>query len=119
MQQQKQQFQFLNATGKLEYNMTNDYMFRMVLQRDKETLIPLICSVLGMSRSEVSDVKIENTIEPGAAVSDKEYQLDVLVTLNDNAYINLEMQVLNSKNWTERSLAYLCRRYDTSLRGKD
>ena len=36
-------YNYLNATGKLKYNMTNDYMFRMVLQRDKETLTNTTC----------------------------------------------------------------------------
>ena len=112
-------YQYLNATGKLKYNMTNDYMFRMVLQRDKNTLINLISSVLDLPISVIEDVKIENAIEPGKAINDKEYQLDILVLLNGNTYINLEMQVLNYDNWTNRSLAYLCRRFDNAARGKD
>ena len=84
------QYKYLNATGHLDYNMTNDYMFRMVLQRDKATLSALICSVLGLENDEVLDVQIENTIEPGSAIDNKEYQLDILVTLNNHAYINLD-----------------------------
>ena len=72
--------------------MTNDYLFRMVLQRDKETLIMLICSVLHLCRDQVIDVNIENPIEPGATISDKEYQLDILVKLNGNVAINLEIR---------------------------
>ncbi len=112
-------YKYLNATGHLDYNMTNDYMFRMVLQRDKATLSALICSVLGLENDEVLDVQIENTIEPGSAIDNKEYQLDILVTLNNHAYINLEMQVINYNNWPERSLSYLCRRFDNVTRGKD
>jgi predicted transposase/invertase (TIGR01784 family) len=112
-------YQYMNATGELKYNMTNDYMFRMVLQRDKNTLINLISSVLDLPLSVIEDVKIENSVEPGKAISDKEYQLDILVLLNGNTYINLEMQVVNYDNWTNRSLAYLCRRFDNAARGKD
>ena len=112
-------YEFMNATGKLDYNMTNDYMFRMVLQRDNETLTGLICSVLGLSRDEVSNCSIENTIAPGTSINNKEHQLDILVKLNNNTYINLEMQVVNNGNWPDRSLSYLCRRYDNVTRGKD
>ena len=112
-------FQYLNATGKLKYNMTNDYMFRMVLQRDKNTLMNIISSVLEIALSDIKDVHIENPIEPGKAISDKEYQLDILVLLNNNTYVNLEMQVISYNNWTERSLSYLCRRFDNAARGKD
>ncbi|WP_044913146.1 Rpn family recombination-promoting nuclease/putative transposase [Butyrivibrio sp. WCE2006] len=113
------QYQYMNATGEVRYNMTNDYMFRMVLQRDKNTLINLISSVLDIPIHTIQDVKIENVVEPGASINNKEYQLDILVMLNGNTYINLEMQVINYDNWTERSLSYLCRRFDNVARGKD
>ncbi len=92
-------YKFMSAQGKLPYNMTNDYMFRVVLQRDRETLIGLICSVFHLSRDEVEDVAIENPIEPDESIDDKEYQLDIYVSLNNNTYINLEMQVVNYNNW--------------------
>ena len=114
-----QSYRFMNATGALRFNMTNDYMFRMVIQRDKETLIGLICSILHLSRSQVIDATIENPITPGITLSDKEYQLDIIVKLNGNAIINLEMQVINYKNWPMRSLAYLCRKFDNISRGND
>lgn len=115
----QQYYHYLSATGKLHYNMTNDYMFRMVLQRDNNTLKNLICSVLGLSHESVVSVTIENTVEPGQAMDDKEHQLDILVLMNDNTFINLEMQVENYYNWPMRSLCYLCRRFDTASRGAD
>ncbi len=113
------QYKYMSAKGKLPYNMTNDYMFRIVLQKDRETLVGLICSVLHLSRDEVADVTIENPITPGEAIDDKEYQLDIYVSLNNNTYINLEMQVINYNNWPLRSLAYLCRKFDNLHRGDD
>ena len=117
--QTKTNYLFMSAEGKLAYNMTNDYMFRIVLQRDRETLIGLICSVLHLSRDEVNDVTIENPITPGEDIGDKEYQLDIYVSLNNNTFINLEMQVINYNNWPLRSLAYLCRKFDNLHRGDD
>jgi predicted transposase/invertase (TIGR01784 family) len=72
-----------------------------------------------LSRDEVDDVIIENPITPGEAIDDKEYQLDIYVSLNNNTYINLEMQVLNYNNWPLRSLAYLSRKFDNLHRGED
>ena len=117
--QQQTKYHFMSAKGKLPYNMTNDYMFRIVLQRDEETLKGLICSILHLSKDQVSYVKIENPITPGEAIDEKEYQLDILVSLNDSTYINLEMQVLNYNNWPLRSLSYLCRNFDNLHRGAD
>ena len=99
--------------------MTNDYMFRMVLQNNKETLVGLISSVLEISKENIIDCKIENVVEPGKTINDKEYQLDILVLLNGNTYINLEMQVINYNNWPMRSLSYMCRRFDNVSRGYD
>ena len=115
----QQNYHFLSATGKLHYNMTNDYMFRMVLQRDKDTLKNLISSILNIPLAQIKNVKIENTIEPGKSIDNKEYQMDILVLLNDNTYLNIEMQVVNYNNWPMRSLSYLCRRFDNVARGQD
>ncbi|WP_026526377.1 Rpn family recombination-promoting nuclease/putative transposase [Butyrivibrio sp. VCD2006] len=112
-------YEYLNATGKIKYNMTNDYMFRIVLQKDKNTLINLISSVLDIPVEIIKDVQIQNPIEPGDSIDDKEYQLDILVLLNNNTFINLEMQVVNYENWPERSLSYLCRRFDNVARGQE
>ena len=114
-----QKYRFLSASGKIPYNMTNDYMFRIVLQKDKETLKMLICSILHLSPEEIKDIIIENVINPGDAIDEKEYQMDVMVLLNNNTHINLEMQVANYKNWPERSVAYLSRKFNDLSRGKD
>ena len=41
-----------------------------------------------------------------------------MASLNNNTFINLEMQVLNYNNWPMRSFAYLCRKYDNLHRGR-
>lgn len=112
-------YKFLSATGKIPYNMTNDYMFRMVLQKDRETLINLTCSLLHLSSYDIKDITILNPINPGETMDEKEFQLDILVSLNDNTFINYEMQVLNYNNWPMRSLAYLCREFERVSRGSD
>lgn len=112
-------YNFLSASGKIPYNMTNDYMFRIVLQKNEETLKNLVCSVLHLSMNDIKEIKIENPINPGDAIDEKEYQMDVMVLLNNNTHINLEMQVINYENWPERSVAYLSRKFNDLSRGKD
>jgi hypothetical protein len=70
MKRLKTKYRFTQATGALKYTMTNDYLFRMVLQRDQETLIMLICALLHLKRDQIIDVVILNSIEPGASISD-------------------------------------------------
>ena len=84
---------YLDATGPIPYGMTNDYMFRTVLQRNNYVLKGLICSLLHLDPDEVTSVQITNPIEPGDTADDKEFILDIHVLLNNHAVINLEMQM--------------------------
>ena len=108
-----------NATGKIDYCMTNDYMFRMVLQSNNNVLKGLISSMMHVVLSDIKSVEIVNPIELGKHIDDKDFILDVKVMLNDNTIINLEMQVTNYSNWTNRSLCYLCRTFDNVQKGED
>ena len=108
-----------NITGNILYHMTNDYMFRAVLQKNKKVLEGLVCSLLRLSPSDIQSLEITNPIELGAAIKDKEFWLDVSVLLNNNIKLNLEMQVANEGNWKDRSLSYLCRSFDSLLEGQD
>ena len=110
---------FQNATGNIPFNMTNDYMFRAVLQKNNKVLRGLICSLLHLKEENVVSVTITNPIILGDALEDKEFRLDINVILNNDTYINLEMQVANQLNWKNRSISYLCRSYDQLHRGQD
>lgn len=103
---------WFSASDPLTIPMTNDYLFRALLQRNNHVLKGLICSLLSLSPSEVKSVIITNPIILGESINDKTFLLDISLTLNDNTLINLEMQVINEHNWPERSLSYLCRTFD-------
>lgn len=107
------------ASGPLPISMTNDYLFRALLQRNNHVLKGLICSLLHLSPQEVSTAAINNPIILGESISNKTFFLDISVTLNDHALINLEMQVINEHNWPERSLSYLCRTFDNLNSGEN
>lgn len=117
--QNAQELSFMSATGKIAYNMTNNYMFRYILQKNQKVLKGLICSLLHLNTKDVKTIEIRNPINLSGDVSGKEFILDIEVLLNSEELINLEMQVLNEYNWPERSLSYLCRAYDQLYRGQD
>lgn len=48
------------ATGPLPCTLTNDYLFRALLQRNNHVIKGLICAVLHLSEQEVVSVNIEN-----------------------------------------------------------
>ena len=106
------------ATGAIPYNMTNDYMFRAVLQKNKTVLRGLVGALLHIN-PELLDVEITNPIELGQSYQNKEFMLDINVIVNGQTRLNLEMQVINYQNWKERSLSYLCRSFDNVFKGHD
>lgn len=68
--------------------MTNDYMFRTVLQSNNKVLRGLICALLHLSEDEIKSVKITNPIILGESVENKEFRLDINLLLNDRTKIN-------------------------------
>ena len=109
---------YMEASGEVLYNMTNNYMFRYILQKNEKVLKGLICSLLHLHPEEVTKVEITNPINLSGDITGKEFILDINVILNNNTRINLEMQVANEYNWPERSLSYLCRSFDQLYRGQ-
>ena len=105
------------ATGKIPFNMTNDYMFRAVLQKNNRVLRGLIKALLHLSESDIKEVRITNPIVLGESIDSKQMWLDVNVILNNAIIINLEMQIANLLNWRNRSVSYICRSYDSLNRG--
>jgi len=100
------------SSGTLAIPMTNDYLFRALLQRNNEVLKGLISALLHLSPSDISSAVIMNPIELGSSIDNKTFILDIKVSMNNAAIIHLEMQVINEHNWIDRSLSYLCRNFD-------
>ena len=110
---------FEHATGKIPYNMTNDYMFRYILQKNKKVLKGLISSLLHLNPIDIIELEITNPIDLANDITGKEFVLDINVMMNNNTKINIEMQVANKHNWPDRSLSYLCRSFDQLYRGHE
>ena len=55
---------YLQATGRLPHPLTNDYMFKALLQKNKNVLKQLICSLLHLRPDEIESV---DTDQPGNA----------------------------------------------------
>ena len=103
---------WMKLTGELPVKMTNDYLFRALLQSDNDTLKSLLASVLRIRSKEIKSAKVTNPILLGEAVGDKIFIMDVKVEFNNDSLIDLEMQVIKERGWEDRSLSYICRSYD-------
>ena len=56
-------YSYFDATGKLAYQLTNDYLFRAVMQKSNTALKGLICSLLHLKMEEITSAVISNPIE--------------------------------------------------------
>ena len=110
---------FQDATGPVAIRLTNDYIFKRILEKNETVLRALIGSLLHRSIDEITHLHILNPIMPGDAITDRSVVLDVNVEINHGARMDLEMQVVNYKDWPERSLYYACRNYLNLARGQD
>ncbi len=107
-----------HLTGTLDIKPKNDYMFRAVLQSNKKALKGLLSALLSISIEDMIDVDILNPIKLGEAFDEKTIVLDLNILLNNGKIINLEMQILNQGDWSERSLYYLSKNYAQLKRGQ-
>ena len=106
-----------NATGEVRYRLTNDYMFRAVLQKNEKVLRGFVCSLLHLEKETIKKITITNPIVLGDAINEKTIIMDVALLLNDDQRLNLEMQVVNYNDWPERSLYSLSRDFCNLNRG--
>lgn len=74
---------FQNATGRIDYTLMNDYMFRAVLQQNENVLKGLISSLLHLNSETIKSTTILNPIELGKVYDEKTFVLDIKVMLND------------------------------------
>ena len=107
------------AEGRKFYGMKNDYMFHAVLQKNEEVLRNLLATLLEMDEADIVSCHIENPIELGKEIDGKDCILDVKIKLNDARIINIELQVYKQTYWTNRSLLYWARDYDSIKSGQD
>ena len=105
------------CSGALPLRMTNDFLFRAILQTDNKTLVALIAALLAKEERQILSATITNPIMLGDSIENKYFVLDVRVLMNDDTMLNLEMQVCDEHNWSDRSLGYLCRLFDNLNRG--
>lgn len=109
----------MDANEPIGYTLKNNYLFIALMNDSEYALKKLVCSLLGYQQSDIKKLTIRNPIQVGKAIEQKGFVLDVALLLNDDTYINIELQLIDYGNWPERSVGYLCRSYDNLNRGDD
>ena len=108
---------YKNATGFIEFTLKSDLMFHYVMQKSKNALQGLVCSLKGLTPDQVKDIIVLNPIDLNSA--SKETVMDLKLILNNDEVLNIELQVYTDKYWIQRSILYLCRAYDNIGEGDD
>lgn len=103
-------------SGPLKYTLKNDYLFKATFQKNQLVLHGFLSSLLNIPITSITSTHIENPIQIGADITNKDMILDLLVTLNHERRINIELQVLHQSFWPERSLSYACRTFTNQLK---
>lgn len=89
---------YMQATGKLPYTLTNDYMFKALLQKNETVLKHLICSLLHLRLEEIHSVEVKNPILLGTALTEdfdsKTFILDINVLLNNHTLTNCRADMI-------------------------
>lgn len=90
------------------------------LFRNKTVLKYFISAVLAIPPEEIRTVYLKNTFLWKRHRNQKQGILDVLAEMNDNAKINIELQVKHYASWDRRQLFYLAKMYTEDLKiGED
>ncbi len=103
--------EFMWPTGPISVRMTSDLLFKHLLQDSEAVLRALICSLLHLEPAQINKTEVTNPILLGQEIDEKTVILDVNVRMNDNTNIDLEMQVIDHRDWTERSVFYAARNF--------
>ena len=67
--------------GELPVKMTNDYLFRALLQSDNDTLKALLASLLKTDVENIQSAEVTNPVLLGEGIGDKTFIMDVRVFL--------------------------------------
>ena len=74
-----------------------------------------LSDTLGIPLEDIKSVRLVNPFLRRRYKRQKQGILDVVLELNDNAKIDIEMQVRRQKHWTRRNLYYLAGMYTDGL----
>ncbi|MBO5353738.1 MAG: PD-(D/E)XK nuclease family transposase [Lachnospiraceae bacterium] len=98
--------------GDLPYKLTNEYLFRAVFQSSPKALEGLCRAVLRLSPEDSLSVSLQNPVELGKRIEDKDFLLQLAVTINNSMSLTLELQVCLGRFCKEHAFSHACRGFD-------
>jgi predicted transposase/invertase (TIGR01784 family) len=99
----------------LKYKFTYDTLFKMLFVKFPGLLKRLVAATLEIAVDSISEFVITNPDIPPDAIGDKFCHLDIKMAVNDQL-VNLEVQVADEGDYTERTLYHWARVYSSALK---
>ena len=99
---------------KLKYTFKNDTLFKMLFVKYPDLLKKLVAVLLRIPLDSISKFEIRNPEMPPESLGDKFCRLDINMTV-DGQRVDLEIQVNDEGDFSERTLYYWAREFSTAL----
>ena len=95
-------------TGLLD--IRQDYIFKLVFsdENNKDVLIALLNAIL-KGEPHIYDITIQNPETPKLSANNRWMFLDIKAKIDDNQYVNIEIQAQNTIDLIDRGIQYLAR----------
>lgn len=106
--------------GKEVISPKYDLVFKKIFanENDLEPLRALLSDILDLGIADIQLVELQPS-ELNLEISTKLPRLDVRARLNDNTFVNIEVQLANDSGFVSRLLHYLCGMYFASYNSGD
>ena len=103
---------------KPKYKLSNDFIFKKVFAQDENNseLIDLLEAILDI---KIEKVEVKNPELPKNAMDEKASILDIKAYINNDTIIDIELQVKNEYNITDRSIVYLSKLVSGQIKVKE
>jgi predicted transposase/invertase (TIGR01784 family) len=98
----------------LAFTFTHDTLFKMVFVNHPDLLQQMVSIMLCIPLDSITEFEIRNPEIPPESLGDKFCRLDINMTVNGKR-VDIEVQVADEKDYSERSLYYWAREYSTAL----
>ena len=103
---------------KLKYTLRTDTLFKILFTKNQGLLKMLVASLLGIKPESIEQFYVTNPEITAEELGRKFCRLDINMRINGRI-VDLEIQVSNEGNYSERSLFYWAREFSTGINEGD
>ena len=100
--------------ARLAYRFMYDLVAKMVFSQNPDLLQNLVARLLKIGPASIRDFRVANTEIVPESLGEKFCRLDIVMIV-DGRLVNLEVQIVDEKDFVDRSIYYLAREFSSAL----